>query len=80
MVLAKEAGNTLSVTVEVSEMMGSEVHFHANAEGKDVVVIVPTMDASGTHIDSFHAGDKLNMTFSGNVCHVFGQDGKNLEF
>ena len=55
MVLSKEPGNTLSATVEVSEMMGSEVHFHANAGGKDVVVIVPTMDAEGQHIDSFHA-------------------------
>ena len=80
MVLVREAGNTLTATVEVSEMMGSEVHFHANAEGRDVVVIVPTMDSTGTHVESFHYGDKLNLTFSGNVCHVFGQDGKNLEF
>jgi len=80
MVLVKEAGNTLTAMVEVSEMMGSEVHFHANAGGKDVVIIVPTMDPSGTHIDTFHAGDQLNLTFSGNVCHVFGQDGRNLEF
>ena len=80
MVLAKEAGNTLRATVEVAEMMGSEIHFHAAAEGRDVVVIVPTMDANGEHIDTFQAGDKLNLTFSGSVCHVFGQDGKNLEF
>ena len=80
MVLAKQPGNTLAAKVEVSEMMGSEVHFHANAEGRDVVVIVPTMDTTGTHIDSFRAGDQMNLTFSGNVCHVFGQDGKNLEF
>ncbi len=80
MVLAKAPGHTLADTVEVSQMMGSEVHFHANAEGKDVVVIVPTMDPSGAHIDTFHPGDKLNLTFSGNVCHIFGQDGKNLEF
>lgn len=60
--------------------MSSEIHFHANAQGRDVVVIVPTMDASGEHIDSFHAGDTLNLSFSGNVCHVFGSDGKNLEF
>ena len=38
------------------------------------------MDTNGQHIDTFHAGDKLNLTFSGSVCHVFGQDGKNLEF
>ena len=80
MVLAKQPGNTLSATVEVSELMGSEVHFHANANGKDVVVIVPTMTPDGERIDSFHTGDKLNLTFSGNVCHVFGSDGKNLEF
>ena len=80
MVLAKQPGNTLSATIEVSELMGSEIHFHANANGKDVVIIVPTMNAEGERIDSFHAGDKLNLTFSGNVCHVFGKDGKNLEF
>ena len=50
------------------------------ANGKDVVVIVPTMNADGERIDSYHAGDKLNLTFSGNVCHVFAKDGKNLEF
>ena len=80
MVLAKQPGNTLTATIDVSELMGSEVHFHANADGKDVVVIVPTMDANGERIDSFHSGDKLNLTFSGNVCHVFAKDGKNLEF
>ena len=80
MVLAKQPGNTLSAVIDVSELMGSEVHFHANASGKDVVVIVPTMNAEGERIDSFRAGDKLNLTFSGNVCHVFDKDGKNLEF
>ena len=80
MVLSKDPANTLTATIEVSELMGSEVHFHANAGGKDVVVIVPTMDANGERIDSYHAGDKLNLTFSGNVCHVFAKDGKNLEF
>ena len=65
MVLAKQPGNTLSATIDVSELMGSEIHFHANANGKDVVVIVPTMNAEGERIDSYHAGDKLNLTFSG---------------
>ena len=80
MVLSKDPANTLSAVIDVSELMGSEVHFHANANGKDVVVIVPTMDADGERIDSYHSGDKLNLTFSGNVCHVFDKDGKNVEF
>lgn len=79
MVLTRQKENALTATVEVSEMMGSEIYFHVNAEGKDVVVIVPTMDAEGTHVDTFHAGDTLNLTFSGNVCHVFDKEGKNLE-
>ncbi len=80
MVLAKQPGNTLPATINVSELMGSEVHFHANANGNDVVVIVPTMNSNGERIESYHRGDKLNLTFSGNVCHLFGADGNNLEF
>ena len=80
MVLADNVQNTLTATVEVSEMMGSEVHFHANVGGKDVVVIVPTVDSNGKHIQTFQNGDKLNLTFNGNVCHLFGMDGNNLEF
>ncbi len=74
------ADNGISATVDVSEMMGSEVHLHANANGKDVVIIVPTVDLSGNHKETFGYGAKINFTFSGNVCHVFDKDGKNLEF
>ena len=80
MVLSKTPENTLAATVEVSELMGSEVHFHANAAGRDVVVIVPTMNANGERIDSFRPGDKLYLSFSGNVCRIFASDGRNLEF
>lgn len=73
MTLAQQAGNTLAATVEVSEMMGSEVHFHLSAVGRDVVVIVPTV------IDSVKRGDTLELAFDGSVCHVFGADGDNLE-
>ena len=74
------ADNGISATVDVSEMMGSEVHLHANANGKDVVIIVPTVDLSGNHKETFGYGSKISFTFSGNVCHVFDKDGKNLEF
>ena len=60
-------------------MMGSEVHLHANANGKDVVIIVPTMDISGSHNELFGYGRKINFTFGGNVCHVFDSEGNNLE-
>ena len=69
--------NTLSATVDVSEMMGSEVHLHANAEGRDVVVIVPTLDLASV---SFASGTTIHLHFDGSVCHLFDSEGKNLEF
>ena len=77
MILSDSPENTLAATVDVSEMMGSEVHLHANAAGRDVVVIVPTLDLGGTR--NFSAGETLNLSFLGNVCHVFDKDGRNLE-
>ena len=64
-------------TVEVAEMMGSSVHLHLNAEGKDVIVIVPTIDMKG----SYKQGDTVHFSFKGNVAHVFSKEtDKNLEY
>ncbi len=71
--------NAIAAKVDVSEMMGSEIHLHANAGGKDVVIIVPTLDISGNHWETFGHGASIYFTFGGNVCHVFDKDGKNLE-
>ena len=64
--------------VDVSEMMGSSVHLHVTAEGKDVIIIVPTTDMLG---DSFKMGDEVHFTFKGNVAHVFSKETeRNLEW
>ena len=64
-------------TVDVSELMGSSVHLHITSGGKDVVVIVPT-NGSATH---FPMGSEVNMTFGGNVAHVFSKETeRNLEW
>ena len=76
----KNEGGRYSVSVSRCTAELSAEKQENLAANKDVVVIVPTMNAEGKHIDSFHAGDKLNLTFSGNVSHIFNQDGKNLEF
>ena len=63
--------------VDVAEMMGSSVHLHLSAEGKDVIVIVPTIDLK----DSFKQGDTVHFSFNGNVAHVFSKENdKNLEW
>ena len=66
--------------MDVFEMMGSEIHLHATMSGRDMVIIVPTMDISGDYADAFTIGKEVDFTFSGSACHVFGSDGKNLEF
>ena len=63
--------------VDVAEMMGSSVHLHVNADGRDVIIIVPTIDMKG----NFAIGDALQFKFQGNVVHVFSKETeKNLEF
>ena len=63
--------------VDVSEMMGSSVHLHVNAEGRDVIIIVPTVDMKG----NYEMGDTVHFSFAGKVAHVFSKDTeKNLEF
>ncbi len=63
--------------VDVSEMMGSSVHLHVSAEGKDVIIIVPTV----TMKKEYGLGDDIHFSFDGEVVHVFSkEDGHNLEF
>ena len=70
----------IAAQVDVSEMMGSAVHLHANAGGKDVVIIVQTMDLSGHTCGGFPMGSPIRFTFGGNVAHVFSREnGVNLE-
>ena len=64
--------------VDVSEMMGSAVHLHANACGKDTIIIVQTMDLEKDA--NLSIGSTIAFTFSGEVAHVFDKaSGKNLE-
>ena len=63
--------------VDVAEMMGSSVHLHVNANGKDVIIIVPTIDME----DNYSYGDTIHFTFEGKVAHVFSKEtAKNLEY
>ena len=79
MLCSDDAAAHISATVDVSEMMGSSVHLHVNANGKDVVVIIPTIDLDGSAQQMFGYGSKVNFTFGGNVLHMFSKENeKNL--
>ena len=69
--------NGIAAKVDVSEMMGSSVHLHVSAEGKDVIIIVPTIDMKG----HYAMGDTVHFSFEGNVAHVFSKETeRNLEW
>ena len=78
--LAEAGDKVIQGKIEVSEMMGSAIHFHANACGKDTIIIVQTMDLAGKNAD-ISIGSTIDFTFGGNAIHIFDKNtGKNLEF
>ena len=75
--LAKDG---IAATVDVSEMMGSSVHLHVTAMGRDVVLVVSTMNMTGAEVAALSTGASVKFNFAGHVCHVFSKEtGVNLE-
>ena len=72
-VLAKDPGeDTIPVTLEVNEMMGSELHLHVYTEdGTRLIVRVPTIDLEPHQREGLVNGAKLYITFEGKVMHFF---------
>ena len=74
------ADDGIDARVDVHEMMGSTVHLHVTAMGRDVVLVVSTMDMTPTQIAALANGASVKFKFHGNVCHVFNKEtGINLE-
>ena len=66
--------------VDVSEMMGSTVHLHVTSMGRDVVLVVSTMNMTGAEVAALSGGSTVHFSFPGHVCHVFSKEtGINLE-
>ncbi len=66
--------NGIDGKVDVSEMMGSSVHLHVNAMGRDVVVVVSTMNMTGAELAALSHGNSVKFNFGGNVCHLFSKN------
>ena len=67
--------------VEVTEMMGSAVHLHVDAYGRDSIIIAQTSGMEGVRHVPMESGTPISFTFGGNVVHLFSKgDDHNLEF
>ena len=77
--LTKEGPVTIPARVDVSEMMGSSIHLHANANGKDVVLVLQSADLPASHRTGFTYGSDICFTFDTNLMHLFNAEtGENL--
>lgn len=67
----------IDAMVDVSELMGSELHLHVNSNGKDVVIVVPTTDID---LDAVHGSHKpVKYSFKPELMHFFDKETeKNL--
>ena len=60
--------------IEVSEMMGSEVHLHINLNGEDIVAVIPTANLD---LDKVSLGKEFTFNFNPSLIHVFDAESEN---
>ncbi len=69
----------LNAVVDVCEMMGSSMHLHINANGKDVVIVLQTVDLPAEKRAGFEYGESISFTFDSDLMHLFSAETqKNL--
>ena len=60
--------------IEVSEMMGSEVHLHINLNGEDIVAVIPTANLD---LERVKLGKEFTFNFNPSLIHVFDAESEN---
>ena len=71
MVLKAAGADTMKATVDVSEMMGSEIHLHVSCHGKDVVLRIPTTELESDQRGGLEYGTEINISFPEDLVHLF---------
>ena len=66
----------IAAQIEVSEMMGSEMHLHMKAGEHPVTAVIPT---TGTETETLGGGKSVCFAFDPALCHLFYREsGENL--
>ncbi|MBR1566948.1 MAG: TOBE domain-containing protein, partial [Oscillospiraceae bacterium] len=79
-VLFENTDNAIECTINVNEMMGSELHLHLSSKnGDSIIVRLPTIDLTNEQRKQLAYGNKMYITFPAKVMHLFDpQSEKNL--
>ena len=71
-VLFEQAENAIECTINVNEMMGSELHLHLTSAHDDKIIVrLPTVDLTNEQRHSLAYGNKMFITFPAKVMHLF---------
>ncbi|MDD6490133.1 MAG: sn-glycerol-3-phosphate ABC transporter ATP-binding protein UgpC [Clostridia bacterium] len=65
--------SSIDTTVDVSEMLGNEVHVHVTINDKDVAIRLPALDAEAESI-SYKPGDKISLLLTNKALHLFDKE------
>ncbi|MBQ4515074.1 MAG: sn-glycerol-3-phosphate ABC transporter ATP-binding protein UgpC [Anaerolineaceae bacterium] len=74
--------NAIECTIQVNEMMGSELHLHLTTQHDDKIILrLPTIDLTNEQREKLSYGNKMYITFQAKVMHLFDPTTeKNLIF
>jgi multiple sugar transport system ATP-binding protein len=71
-VLFDKAESAIECTIDVNEMMGSELHLHLSSANDDKIIVrLPTVDLSREQRESLSYGNRMYITFPAKVMHLF---------
>ena len=71
-VLFDKAENAIECTIDVNEMMGSELHLHLSSANDDKIIVrLPTVDLTKEQRHSLSYGNRMYITFPAKVMHLF---------
>lgn len=74
---SKHTSSTFKGTVNVCEMMGSELHVHLDVKGQNVIVRIPTIAITPEQKEKLlTAGTVVDLTFTGKVMNFFNTETK----
>ena len=71
-VLFQQSEHAIECTINVNEMMGSELHLHLTSPNGDrIIVRLPTVDLSAQQRQQLSYGNSMYITFPAKVMHLF---------
>jgi len=71
-VLFSDTEGAIECTIDVNEMMGSELHLHLRSRNDDKIIVrLPTVDLTKEQRAGLSYGNKMYITFPAKVMHLF---------